>query len=635
MVRSTFILLGMLLFSVVYGQSNKSQPYSVQMSQHAMRLWPDSFSVVPGNKARWSYDQGVILKGVEAVWRQTGDGDYFRYIQHSMDYYVREDGTIHDYKPDEFNIDHINNGKLLVLLYEVTGKEKYKKAIQRLRGQLQQHPRTSAGGFWHKKIYPWQMWLDGLYMGQPFYAAYARVMGEDSIFQDVTRQFVLMEQYARDAQTGLLYHGWDEKREQKWANANTGRSPHVWGRAVGWYGMAMVDALEHFPANHPGKAPIIAILQRYAQMVSAYQDPKSGCWYDIIDLPNRTGNYLEASASCMITYTLQKGMRMGWLPTKYSVSVAKAWTGIQQQFVRYSNANEIELHGTVSVSGLGGKPYRDGSFEYYMSEKVVVDDPKGMGAFINCAAEMELAQLPKKGKGKLVLLDRYYNAEQKKLTHQKLDFWHYTWEAQNDPGFYQLGYFFQMAGASIASLDQAPTSAVLNQAAVYIVVDPDHVKDNPHPNFMNEKEATVIANWVKQGGTLLLLANDSANCDLQHINILAGKFGVQFSNRSVNMVKQEQLDTGWVINQTNLVFRQSWNLYLKEVSALTVNKPAQIIAEKNGNVVMAAAKFGKGKVLIVGDPWIYNEYVDGRRLPKRFQNAEAIKEVIQWIFNAQ
>jgi unsaturated rhamnogalacturonyl hydrolase len=600
-----------------------------------MRLWPDSFSVVPGNKARWSYDQGVILKGIEAVWRQTADGDYFRYIQHSMDYYVREDGTIHDYKPDEFNIDHVNNGKLLLLLYEVTGKEKYKKAIQLLRGQLLKHPRTAAGGFWHKKIYPWQMWLDGLYMGQPFYAGYARLMGEDSIFQDVTRQFVLMEQYARDPKTGLLYHGWDESREQKWSNPQTGRSPHVWARAVGWYGMAMVDALEQFPDNHPGKAQIQAILQRYANMVATYQDAKSGCWYDILDLPNRKGNYLEASATCMITYTLQKGMRMGWLPAQYNQSVQKAWSGIQTNFIRYSNSKEIELHGTVSVSGLGGKPYRDGSFEYYMSEKVVVDDPKGMGAFIKCAAEVEMAQLPKPGKGKQVLLDRYYNAEKKKLFSQQMGFWHYTWDAQNDPGFYQFGYFFRMAGASLSTLDEAPTTASLAKASVYVLVDPDHLKDNPNPHYMEEKEAAVIAQWVKSGGTLIVMANDSANCDLEHFNVLARKFGVVFTQKSINMVKNEQLDTGWVVNQTQHVFKRAWNLYLKEVSALEVKKPAVVVAAKQSDAVMAACRYGKGKVFLVGDPWIYNEYVDGRRLPKRFQNADALKELIQWTFNVK
>lgn len=605
-------------------------PLSEQMSLHAMKRWPDSFSVVPGNKARWSYDQGVILKGVEQVWRQTGKGIYFKYIQHSMDYYVREDGTIYDYKPQDFNIDHINNGKLLLLLYEVTGKEKYRKAVALLRQQLQQHPRTQSGGFWHKQIYPWQMWLDGLYMGQPFYAGYARIFGEDSVYADVTKQFVLMETNARDPKTGLLYHGWDERKQQAWSNAETGRSPHVWGRAVGWYGMALVDALEQFPDKHPGREQLLLILQRYAAMVSRYQDQQSGLWYDIIDLPNRSPNYLEASASCMITYTLQKGMRMGWLSNRYAANTSKSWKGIQSKFISYGSDGEIQLGGTVSVSGLGGKPYRDGSFDYYMSEKVVVDDPKGMGAFIQCAAEMELAQQPKLGMGKQVLLDQYYNSEKKRLSNGKVDYWHYTWQAQNDPGFYQLGYFYQMQGAKLSSLQEAPSESALRGSSVYIIVDPDHHKDNPQPNFMQPAEAATIAAWVKRGGTLILMANDTSNCDVSHINVLAAYFGVQFSHRSVHMVKQEQLEVGTVVNEVGKVFTKPWQLYLKEVSALDCKAPAIAIAGKGLSVVMAVASYGKGKVLLVGDPWIYNEYVDGRRLPDRFQNAEAAKELVQW-----
>ncbi|HEY0066626.1 MAG TPA: glycoside hydrolase family 88 protein, partial [Flavisolibacter sp.] len=240
--------------------SSVAQNWSQQLAATAMNIWKDSFLLEGDKAAKWRYDQGVILKGIEGIWNATGNADYFRYIQKSMDFYVREDGTIKGYRPDEYNIDHINNGKLLLLLYRVTGKEKYKKASDLLRNQLKTHPRTSEGGFWHKKIYPSQMWLDGLYMGQPFYAEYAALFREDSAFKDITRQFVLMERHSRDAKTGLLFHGWDESRQQKWADPNTGRSPNVWGRALGWYGMAMVDVLDHFPSNHPGRDSIIGIL---------------------------------------------------------------------------------------------------------------------------------------------------------------------------------------------------------------------------------------------------------------------------------------------------------------------------------------------------------------------------------------
>lgn len=363
-----------------------------KMSRTAMKLWKDSFALENDKTAKWRYDMGVILKGVEAVWKQNGQQEYFNYIQRLIDFHVDKNGNIKGYRKDEFNIDHVNNGKNILFLYEQTGSEKYKKAAELLRDQLRHHPRTKSGGFWHKEIYPWQMWLDGLYMGQPFYAQYAKLFNEPEDFNDITRQFVLMEQYGRDKKTGLLYHGWDESREQRWANKKTGQSPNFWSRALGWYGMAIVDALDYFPANHPGRDSIIGILNRYAKAVVNYQDPASGTWWDVTDKKNAPGNYHEASASAMITYTLAKGVRMKYLPASYEKAAQKGFDGILKEFIEKDNNGGINLKGTVAVSGLGGNPYRDGSYDYYIKEPVITNDPKGIGAFIKCAAEMELRQ---------------------------------------------------------------------------------------------------------------------------------------------------------------------------------------------------------------------------------------------------
>ncbi|GEP96639.1 glycoside hydrolase family 88/105 protein [Chitinophaga cymbidii] len=383
-----YTLLCCLLLCSGWAQAQE-RSYAKEMAATVMHIWKDSLSMHPGRPVRWTYDQGVVLRGIEALWRRTHDDAYLAYIRQSMDHFVQPDGTIRTYKQQDFNIDNVMPGRNLLLLYKVTGEEKYRKAAETLRHQLQLHPRTKAGGFWHKKIYPWQMWLDGLYMAQPFYAEYAVAFGEDSIFNDITRQFTLMEAVSRDTKTGLLYHGYDESREQKWADPQTGRSPHVWGRAMGWYAMALVDALEHFPDTHPGKAQLTAILERLAAAVAKYQDSKSGLWWDIIDLPHKEKNYLEASASCMFVYALAKGVRLGLLPAKYRKVASKGYKGIIKTFIKKDEQGYIHLHGTVSVSGLGGKPYRDGSFEYYMREKVVVDDPKGVGSFLQAANEME------------------------------------------------------------------------------------------------------------------------------------------------------------------------------------------------------------------------------------------------------
>jgi len=360
----------------------KAQTLSQQAAATAMSL---------GSPAKWTYDHGLVLKGIERVYIATNDKQYLDFIQRSMDHFVADDGSIRTYKLDEYNIDNILPGRNLLFLYKTTRQKKYAQAAALLREQLKTHPRTSEGGFWHKKIYPSQMWLDGLYMGEPFYAEYAATFKEDAAFDDIAKQFILIERHARDNKTGLLYHGWDESRQQRWANPITGRSPNFWGRAMGWYAMALVDTLDYFPPKHAQRAELIAILNRLARAVAKYQDSRSGLWYQVLDKGDAKGNYLEASASCMFAYALAKGVRNGYLPANYMKTANDGYRGIQKEFVKYDANGRFNLAGTVSVAGLGGNPYRDGSYEYYLSEKVVTNDPKGIGAFLLAATEMETA----------------------------------------------------------------------------------------------------------------------------------------------------------------------------------------------------------------------------------------------------
>lgn len=610
----------------------QQRPYSQQMAQTAMNLWKDSFALKPGKPARWSYDQGVILKGVEGVWKLYGDASYFNYIQHSMDFYVQEDGTIKDYRREDFNIDNTNNGKVLMLLYNITGNAKYKRAIDYIRTQFNEHPRTKEGSFWHKKIYPWQVWLDGLYMGQPFYAEYARWAGQDTVFDDVAHQFVNIERHARDPKTGLLYHGWDESREQKWADKQTGCSPNFWGRALGWYGMAMVDVLDQFPEKHWGRDSIIAILNRFAKAVTKVQDAKSGLWYDIVDQPTRAGNYPEASASSMLVYTLAKAVRKGYIPASYLQNAKKGYDGIIKNFISVDDKGQTNLKGTVSVSGLGGNPYRDGSFEYYMSEPVVVNDPKGMGAFIQASVEMEMAALPKSGAGKKVVMDSYFNNEWRKNGYGLNVRRHYTWDDNENGGFSLFGDIWRYYGAQTGKLEAAPTAANLKGTAVYVMVDPDGLKDTKTPNYMDETSAKNIADWVKQGGVLLMMTNDTANCDLVHFNMLADKFGIHFLDKSRNMVQKSEYETGAIYNRSaNPVFKTTKKMYLKEISTMSVKAPASALITQDGDVIFATARYGKGTVFAVGDPWLYNEYLDGRKIPAEYENFSAANELVQWL----
>ena len=608
-------------------QSNLSE----RMAATAMNTWKDSFAL-NGNAARWSYDLGVILKGLEGTWLHTGDAKYYSYIQKMMDVYIKEDGSIRDYKPSEYNIDYINNGKLALLLYKVSGKEKYLKAASQLRDQLRTQPRTNEGGFWHKKIYPSQMWLDGLYMGEPFYAEYAALAHEDSAFTDIANQFIVMEKHARNAATGLLYHAWDESKQQKWANQQTGLSPHVWARAMGWYGVALVDALDWFPENHPQRKTLIAILNRFANAVEKVQDKNTGLWYDIIDLPARKGNYFEASAAGMFVFAIAKGVRMGYLPAAKITVAQKGYNALVHRFIKDENG-QTNLYGTVKVSGLGGNPYRDGSFEYYMSEPVIVNDPKGIGAFILASNEMEMLPLQAAGRGKTVLLDYYFNNEYKKDAFGQMERFHYNWEDKANSGYSMLGDIFRQYGAKTTSLATAPSAALLKNAAVYIIVDPDTDKETARPNYVQPQDAQVIYDWVKAGGVLLLMTNDSGNAEFTHFNRVPEKFGMHFNENSINHVTGNQYEMGALtIPPGDAIFKTAKKVYIKELATLTVKAPA-IAHYKNaaGDVIMATAKIGKGAVFAVGDPWFYNEYLDGRKLPASYENHHAAADLVQWL----
>jgi unsaturated rhamnogalacturonyl hydrolase len=620
-----------LLIVAVMPARSQAQRLSEAMASTVLTIWKDSLAT-DGKADKWNYEQGVLLKGVESVWLDTGEGKYFRYIQHLTDRFINDDGTIRTYKKDDYNIDNVLSGRNLLLLYRVTGQEKYRKAADLLREQLRTHPRTSEGGFWHKKIYPSQMWLDGLYMGEPFYAEYAATFHEDDAFDDIAKQFVLMETHSRDSKTGLLYHGWDESKKQRWANQTTGQSPNFWGRAMGWYAMALVDTLDYFPESHPRRSDLISILQRLAVAVEKYQEPKSGLWYQVLDKGRLKGNYLEASASSMFVYALAKGVRRNYLSARYLRVARKGYQGIEKNFVERLPAGRVNLKGTVSVSGLGGNPYRDGSYEYYLSEKVVTNDLKGVGAFLLASSEMEMVPNLSIGKGKTVLLDYYFNSETKKDAAGRVVPWHYKWDELPNGGFSLWGNIFRSFGVETKALNEAPTRAKLRQADIYIIVDPDDQKENERPNFIQEPHIEAITEWVKSGGVLVLLGNDLGNAEFEHFNELAKEFGIQFKPESRNRVQGNNFATGKImVPLGHRVFPTARQLFLKEISTLSLSPPARAVLANDEGVIFAATRFGRGTVFAVGDPWLYNEYVDGRKLPPEFDNYKAAQDLTRWL----
>jgi unsaturated rhamnogalacturonyl hydrolase len=602
------------------------------MASTVMTIWKDSVAADPDKPEKWSHEQGVLLKGIEGVWLNTGEGRYFNYIQRITDRFINDNGAIRTYQQEDYNIDNVLPGRNLLLLYKVTGLEKYRKAAALLREQLRGQPRTSEGGFWHKKVYPTQMWLDGLYMGEPFYAEYASTFHETADFEDIAKQFILMERHARDAKTGLLSHGWDESRKQRWADPETGRSPNFWGRAMGWYAMALVDSLDYFPKDHPQRVELLAILKRLASAVEKYQEPKSGLWYEVLDKGGEKGNYLEASASCMFVYSLAKSVRQGYLPASHLKVAQKGYRGIEQQFVESAPDGRVNLKGTVSVAGLGGNPYRDGSYQYYLSEKVVTNDPKGVGAFLLASNEMEVAASQQLGRGKTVVLDYYFNSEVKKDSTGQLAPFHYKWEEMPNSGFFIWGHIFRNFGARIESLSEAPTARNLKHADVYIIVDPDTKDETENPHFIEGPDVKAITDWVRAGGVLVLMGNDVGNAEFDHFNQLAKQFGIQFNKDSENRVQGNNYAEGKIMTPAgHPIFKTARELYLKEISTLNVTPPAEASLQDKGHVVIATSKLGRGAVFAVGDPWFYNEYTDGRKLPPEYENYKAAQDLAKWL----
>lgn len=364
--------------------SQKINTWSSRMVESTLqRYTPKDFS--------WNYDHGLQVFAIQKAGEATGEQRYLQFAANWIDTFIQADGSIRTYDMQTYNIDWVNSGKLLFGAVERSGDERYRVAIETLREQMRTHPRNHARGFWHKKIYPFQMWLDGIYMAGPFMSEYALRFNEPQTFDDVVHQVTLIAQHTRDPKTGLLYHAWDESQQQAWCDPATGLSKYFWGRAIGWYVMAIVDILDHLPQSHVGYSTLVDILDQTAAAIVRVQDEATGLWYQILDLPEREGNYLEASASAMFVYAFAKGVRKGCLARDYLLSAQRGYHGLLQNLVKIDSQGLLILDKVCGGAGLGGVPYRDGSFAYYISETIIPNDPKGVGPFILAALEIESA----------------------------------------------------------------------------------------------------------------------------------------------------------------------------------------------------------------------------------------------------
>jgi unsaturated rhamnogalacturonyl hydrolase len=351
-----------------------------------MRRFPEAWQLDHGKRLYFGYSQGLGCLAMLQVWKNTGNKLYFDYVKQWADTIINEQGDIHLYDVKTYNIDYINPGKVLFDVYKQTGNKKYKLAMDKLIDQMKDHPRTSDGGYWHKFIYKHQMWLDGIYMASPFMAQYGMEFNQPEWIDEAIKQITLCHKHTYDSITGLYYHAWDESKSQAWANPETGHSPNFWGRSIGWYFMAVVDALDFIPEKHVRRPELIAIVQGLADALPKYQ--RNGLWSQVIDQPERIGNFPEASVTTQCMYAYSKAVNKGYIHKKYRTYAKRALKGLQEKLLIENQDGTLSLTRCCAVSGLGGNPYRDGSFEYYIGERIRDNDAKATGPFIMGCIEL-------------------------------------------------------------------------------------------------------------------------------------------------------------------------------------------------------------------------------------------------------
>jgi unsaturated rhamnogalacturonyl hydrolase len=362
--------------------------WSERMALSIMKTYPEVWMIEKNEKPKWDYKPSFVLLSFESLYKKTKKSNYQDYIKDYVDTFIDSSGVITHYDLEEFNIDFINPGKLLFDLYDRTNDIRYLKTLKILKRQLEIQPRTESGGFWHKKIYPNQMWLDGLYMEAPFYTRYTVQFEGGKNLEDIAKQFEVVQKYLFDKESGLPYQAWDESKLIGWANKMTGTSPTIWSRGIGWYVMALVDVLDYYPKNNSKQKEIVGYLNKLVKQLAKYQAP-SGLWYQVTDKENKEGNYLESSSSVMFAYVMAKGVNKGYLPPKYKKRANKAFDEITKSRVKVDVDREVHLTKCCSNFGLGGTPFRSGTYDFYTKSDCKDDVAAGVGAFILAALELD------------------------------------------------------------------------------------------------------------------------------------------------------------------------------------------------------------------------------------------------------
>ena len=345
-----------------------------------------------GKAPAWNYVDGCMMTSLLSLYRQTKDEKYYRFVESFMDYYVLEDGTLRGYEQSTYNLDDICESRVLFDLYDRTKQEKYNKAIELTYRHILRQPRTKEGSFWHKLIYPHQVWLDGLFMAQPFYTRYETLRNQQKNYDDILNHFKVVRKHMYSEQDQLYYHGYDASKTAFWADKKTGLSKNFWLRATGWYVVSIVDVIDYLDNSYPARKDyFFPLLKEAIDGLLTYQDKKSNLFYQVINQPNEPKNYLESSGSALIAYAILKGVRLGALDLSYQAIGQAIFNGIVDMYIS-DNDGDLNMKGICLVSGLGPDHNlrRDGSVAYYLSEPIVENDAKGVGPFIMAYTEMKM-----------------------------------------------------------------------------------------------------------------------------------------------------------------------------------------------------------------------------------------------------
>lgn len=386
----------MLLPLAVAVSLSAQEPYSVRMIRSEMKRNPDATYLDGRNGERkWNYTTGLELKAFLDAAGRYEMPEVVQYVRDWADTMATEKGEVYKYKKSNYNVDHICPARIYFDLHDMYGDQdkRYRRVTRMIREQIDSQPRTKSGEFWHKQVYPHQVWLDGFYMALPFYAEYTRRYApkdqRDSLYADIVHQFTAGAENTFDPATGLYRHAWDESRSMFWCDPQTGLSQHAWGRATGWFAIALVEVLDYIPKDHPGRQALIDQLNYFLKVLPEWADPKTGMWYQVLDCPGREGNYQEATCSIMFVYAFLKGLRMGYIDDSHRDYILGLYPKFIDRFIRENGDGTISMTDCCAVGGLGGKQMRMGDFAYYLSEPIIENDCKGVGPFIWASLEWE------------------------------------------------------------------------------------------------------------------------------------------------------------------------------------------------------------------------------------------------------